>query len=93
MTRVEIKFIEANMINFETAKIGYTKTIDQSVLVQYETIYKKYIDAHFVLTYWCGACVFDMIKRLIPVYESAIAQPAVVQSEPVETPKRKRKSK
>lgn len=105
MTEQEIQFIEANMINFETAKIGYTKTIDQSILVQYEAIYKKYIDPHFVLTYWCGACVFDMIKRLIVVYETekniqtivdeikqeAIAQP-VVQTEPIPAPKKKRKA-
>jgi radical SAM superfamily enzyme len=100
MTEQEIKFIQDNIINFETAKLGYTKTIDQSILVQYEAIYKKYLDAHFVLTYWCGACVYDMVKRLLEYYETTMSQTQVINSVPevhaepvIEKPKRKRKAK
>lgn len=98
MTEQEIKFIQDNIINFETAKLGYTKTIDRSILVQYEALYRKYIDAHFVLTYWCGSCVFDMVKRLMGYYETnkvqVINSLPEVQEEPViEKPKKKRKTK
>ena len=65
MTKEEIKFLIDNKINFESVKMGYTRNISFDVLGQYEQLYRKYLDSQFVLTYWCGACVFDMMERLI----------------------------
>ena len=74
-----IEFIEANMINFETVKLGYTRQIPIEILQMYERIYHENIDPSYVLTYWCGGCVFDMMKRLMYFYE---AMPREVMPEP-----------
>jgi len=37
-------------------------------------MYREYLDGQFHLTYWCGECVFDMLKRLIVLYENAQPQ-------------------
>ena len=65
MTKEEIKFLLENRINFDSVKLGFTRNIPFDVLGEYEKLYRKYQDAQFVLTYWCGACVFDMMERLI----------------------------
>jgi len=65
MTKEEIKFLIDNKINFESVKLGYTRNIPFDVMEGYESLYRKYLDSQFVLTYWCGACVFDMMERLI----------------------------
>lgn len=70
MTTEDKQFIDDNIINFESVKLGFTRNIDMGVLDRYEAIYRKYLDPHFVLTKWCGACVFDMIQRLMWYYES-----------------------
>ena len=64
-----IKFIEDNKINFETVALGYTRNIPIQDLQMYEHIYHQYIDPGYVLTYWCGGCVFDMMKRLMYYYD------------------------
>ena len=69
MTQQEIQFLVENKINFESVKLGFTRNIPFDVLGQYEAIYRKYLDPQFVLTYWCGSCVFDMIERLITFCE------------------------
>jgi hypothetical protein len=67
-------------------------------------MYREYLDPQFHLTYWCGECVFDMLKRLITYYEqSLIAQQEVqskvitaqpeVQSEEIALPKKKGRPK
>jgi len=103
MTPEELKFLEDNRINFESVKLGFTRNIPFPVLETYEALYRKYLDSQFVLTYWCGECVFEMLKRLIhyvethteittieveQVIEEAIEEP--VQQEPK---KRGRKKK
>lgn len=106
MTQLETQFIKDNIINFESVKLGFTRNIPFPVLEQYEVIYKKYLDPQFSLTYWCGECVFDMLKRLIKFYEQnaqpdvqiveVTAQPDVqteVQTEVQETPKPKKTRK
>jgi len=65
MTREEIDFLLANRINFDSVKLGFTRNIPFDVLGNYEAIYRKYVDPGYVLTYWCGSCVFDMMERLI----------------------------
>lgn len=106
MTQQETQFIKDNIINFESVKLGFTRNIPFQVLEGYENLYKKYLDPQFSLTYWCGECVFDMLKRLIKFYEDnaqsevqiveVTAQPEVqteVQTEVQETPKPKKTRK
>lgn len=87
MNQDHIDFIEKHKINFETVKLGYTRQIPMDVLQMYEHIYHQYLDPQYVLTYWCGGCVFDMMKRLMHYYETNVvnAQPAVVQESVQET--------
>lgn len=92
MNQEHIKFLEDNKINFETVKLGYTRQIPIETLKMYEHIYHLYINASYVLTYWCGDCVFDMLKRLMNYYEDLPKPDApVVQEEP--KPKAKRTKK
>lgn len=77
MTKEEKAFIEANMINFESVKLGFTRNIPHDVLAEYERLYRAYLDPHFALTYYCSSCVFDMIKRLSYYYDSLPIQEAV----------------
>ena len=72
MTKEEKAFIEANMINFESVKLGFTRNIPHDVLAEYERLYRAYLDPYFALTYYCSACVFDMIHRLSIYYDSLI---------------------
>lgn len=65
MTKTEIDFLVQHRINFDSVKLGFTRNIPFEVLGEYERLYRKYLDAQFVLTYWCGGCVFDMLERLI----------------------------
>lgn len=65
MTKAEVDFLVLHRVNFESVKLGYTRNISFDVLGEYERMYRSYLDAQFVLTYWCGACVFDMLERLI----------------------------
>ena len=76
MTQQEIEFLEQHIINFESVKLGFTRNIQHDVLGKYEEIYRANLDPQFVLIYYCGACVFDMLKRLSQHYESIKQQPA-----------------
>lgn len=71
MKQEDIKFCQEHIINFESVKLGFTRNIPFDVLGNYERMYKEYLDAQFSLTYWCGECVFDMLKRLITFYEQS----------------------
>ena len=102
MTKEEIKFLIDNKINFESVKMGYTRNIPFDVLEGYELMYRKYLDSQFVLTYWCGACVFDMMERLIRFCEEdkefnmayiGLEETICIKDEVVEKPKRGRPKK
>ena len=69
MKKEHIDFLEINKINFDTVKLGYTRNIPIQDLQMYEHIYHLYLNPSYVLTYWCGDCVFDMLKRLLYYYE------------------------
>jgi hypothetical protein len=69
MTVEELKFIEDNIENFAAINDGYCKHMDHNILGAYESIYRSNLDKHFVLTKWCGHCVFDMMLRLRNYYE------------------------
>ena len=75
MNQKDLDYCKQYIINFESVKLGFTRNIPFDVLGEYERMYRDYLDAQFHLTYWCGECVFDMLKRLIVLYENA--QPIV----------------
>lgn len=77
MTKEEKAFIEANIINFESVKLGFVRNIQHDVKAEYERLYRAYLDPYFALTYYCSSCVFDMIKRLSYYYDSLPIQEAV----------------
>ena len=71
MNQKDLDYCKQHIINFESVKLGFTRNIPFDVLGEYERMYREYLDAQFHLTYWCGECVFDMLKRLIVLYENA----------------------
>ena len=85
MKQNDIDFCQQHIINFEAVKHGFTRNIPFDVLGRYEQMYREYIDGQFHLTYWCGECVFDMLKRLIHYYEP-FAQQNVQQVEETAQP-------
>lgn len=98
MTQQDIDFIEAHIIEFEAVKLGYTRNIQFNVLDEFQRIYQRNLDSRFVLNAWCGACVYDMLKRLGAHYEGfkyiqkkQLADKPTEQ--PTELPKRGRKPK
>jgi hypothetical protein len=74
MNQKDLDYCKQYIINFESVKLGFTRNIPFDVLGEYERMYRDYLDAQFHLTYWCGECVFDMLKRLIVLYENAQPQ-------------------
>jgi len=95
MTQQDIKFIQDNIINFETVALGFTRNMEHSVLNEYSEIYKRSLDPSFQLNAWCGSCVFDMLIRLKRHYENVISvQPTNEPNEQIEVKNpRGRKSK
>ena len=79
MKQKDIDFCQQHIINFESVKLGFTRNISFDVLGEYERMYREYLDAQFILTYWCGECVFDMLKRLITLFELTLAAQPKVQ--------------
>jgi len=79
MTQEDIDFLELHKINFEAVELGFTRNIQFQDLTTYTEIYQRYLDQRFVLNAWCGACVFDMLKRLNNYYKNLqpIEQPNV----------------
>lgn len=97
MTQTELDFLTANKINFESVALGFCRNIQQAELSEYERLYRAYIDPHFVLISYCGACVFDMIKRLSNHYDTVLASQKLtsqtVTSQETPKPSRSKKSK
>lgn len=97
MTTQEIQFIKDHIINFETTKLGYARNIGHDILAEYERLYRRYLDSSFILTYWCGSCVLEMLERLMNYYENlkpaepTITVETVPDPVPVATTKKKRK--
>lgn len=69
MTKEEIQFLEDNIINFESVKLGFSRHIDFGILDEYTRIYQRNLDSQFVLNAWCGSCIFDLLKRLSAHYD------------------------
>jgi len=63
-------FLDEHVGNWHTVQNGYVRNIDLDILKMYEHIYRKYMSPDFILTVWCGNCIFDMIKRLYTWYEA-----------------------
>lgn len=91
MTQSDKEFIEENIINFESVRIGFLRNIPIQILNRYETIYRQYLDPNFILTAWCSACVMDMMKRLIMYWDELPKEETrVEQIEIINKPKRGR---
>ncbi len=95
MNQKDIDFCNQHIINFESVKLGFTRNIPFDVLGEYERMYRDYLDRQFVLTYWCGECVFDMLKRLIVVFEQSnvqiVQEPAQPEVQEVTNPEVQKK--
>ena len=74
MTPEELKFIDDNIIHFQTCEVGFVKNIELPILEEYERLYKKYVSADFILTAWCNSCCFEMIRRLKMYYDKYMAE-------------------
>lgn len=77
MNQKDLDYCKQYIINFESVKLGFTRNIPFDVLGEYERMYREYLDAQFHLTYWCGECVFDMLKRLIVLFEQSNVQESI----------------
>lgn len=86
------QFLDEHYNNYETAKSGYVRNLDLSIMKMYEQIYRTYIDPNFILTIWCGNCRMDMVLRLYAYYEKALEQD-LNMTQIVEPKKRGRKPK
>jgi hypothetical protein len=93
MNQKDIDFCNQHIINFESVKLGFTRNIPFDVLGEYERMYRDYLDKQFVLTYWCGECVFDMLKRLIVVFEQSNVQIVQETAQPEVQPKKRGRPK
>ena len=62
-------YLDLHRPNYEMVQNGYVRNIDLDILKMYEHIYRKYMNADFILTVWCSHCIFDMIKRLYEWYD------------------------
>ncbi len=93
MNQKDIDFCNQHIINFESVKLGFTRNIPFDVLGEYERMYRDYLDRQFVLTYWCGECVFDMLKRLIVVFEQSNVQIVQETAQPEVQPKKRGRPK
>lgn len=86
MTQSDKEFIEENIINFNSVRIGYLRNIPIHILNRYEEIYRSYLDPNYILTVWCSACVMDMMKRLIMYWDGLTKE----EEQPVQIDKPKR---
>jgi hypothetical protein len=88
------EFLNKNINNYETAKSGFLRNLDLSIMKMYEHIYRKYIDPNFILTIWCGNCRMDMVLRLYAHYDKVLNEDLMmIQKEIIEPKKRGRKPK
>jgi hypothetical protein len=85
------QFIQANIINFETARLGFVKNLHPDILRNYEDIYKRHISPTYVLTVWCSACVLSLMMDLSRWWEANKDEPLVMQTEPQPKKRRARK--
>jgi len=86
MTEQEIKFIKDHLINFESVKLGFARNIGHDILAQYEQIYRNHLDGQFLLTYWCGSCVLEMLQRLSFYFDNYMESQATLIIETVDEP-------
>lgn len=91
MTNEDLEFIEQNQIYFVSIADGYSRHIDHITLSRFEQIYKTNLDPNFVLTKWCGACVFDMMKRLLAYYNEFKSKQIILTKENANISRRRKK--
>ena len=87
-------YLDLHRPNYEMVQNGYVRNIDLDILKMYEHIYRKYMNADFILTVWCSHCIFDMIKRLYEWYDLQPNDDLVITfiTDEVKKPKNKKKN-
>jgi len=70
MNQEDKDFMESNINNYHTIQNGYLRNLDIHLMNRYEAIYRSNLDANFLLTKWCPACVMDCLTRLYNHYVS-----------------------
>ena len=70
MNQEDKDFMEANINNYHTIQNGYLRNLDIHLMNRYEAIYRSNLDANFLLTKWCPACVMDCLTRIYNHYIS-----------------------
>lgn len=65
----DLQFIQEHIHNFEAIRLGYSRNMGMDILSRYEQIYHTYIDAGYILTYWCQGCIYEMMERLVHFYD------------------------
>ena len=58
------EFIETNKVYFEQAKMKFLHGFAPGTMDRFYNIYRRYINAGYILTPWCSECVIDMVTRL-----------------------------
>ena len=58
------EFIETNKVYFEQAKMKFLHGFAPGTMDRFYDIYRRYINAGYILTPWCSECVIDMVTRL-----------------------------
>jgi hypothetical protein len=99
MSPEDIKFLEDNIINFEAVKLGFCRHIEHYNLDEYTRIYQRNLDRQFVLNAFCGACVFDMLKRLLAHYDGIkfmekrnALQPTETNEQPIKNTRKRKQA-
>jgi len=70
MNQEDKDFMEDNINNYHTIQNGYLRNLDIHLMNRYEAIYRSNLDANFLLTKWCPACVMDCLTRIYNHYLS-----------------------
>ena len=72
-------FIELNKVYFEQAKMKFLHGFAQGTMDRFYDIYRRYINAGYILTPWCSECVIDMVTRLGVWYNDIRDQELIAQ--------------
>jgi hypothetical protein len=57
-------FIESHKVYFDQARMKFLHGFAPGTMDRFYDIYRRYINAGYILTPWCSECVIDMVTRL-----------------------------
>jgi hypothetical protein len=65
MKHLNKQILDNNRIHWVTLRdAGYIKNLNESIVLELETVYREEIDSSFFVNKWCMSCVSEMIMRL-----------------------------